>query len=123
MHWLLYKMKQQKTGNCTEHYPEEKSQITGVFLYITGTHTGIWLKKYSGILRTSTTTLPTSVNKLANMNMCCPHVLKSVSYTHLDVYKRQVHGRCGTRVESGNGRSAVGDIERIVSLAEYVPFP
>lgn len=32
-----------------------------------------------------------------------------------------VHGRCGTRVESGNGRSAVGDIERIVSLAEYFP--
>ena len=39
-------------------------------------HWKIWLKKYSGILRTSTTTLPTSVNKLANMNMCCPHVLK-----------------------------------------------
>ena len=36
----------------------------------------IWLKKYSGILRTSTTTLPISVNKLANMNMYCPHVLK-----------------------------------------------
>ena len=34
-----------------------------------------------------------------------------------------VHGRCSARVEGGNGRSAVGDIERIVSLAEYFPFP
>ena len=46
--------------------------------------------------------------KYTPKDVSCQLCTESVSYTHLDVYKRQDHGRAGRQRAGRNDRAAVG---------------